>query len=300
LTANLSSFLHFAKLIVRYPDIPQLYNESWFEALFVSYREHISGTFHEQFLEFLSANAILNACACANYPYPEFLSQVVRPEINRYFRALWQEGSEKVKTNIVMNIRKEYTDNLLNDDSDSVSKRVHSVYHLSRFDYNDRAGFMKSALSKETHLSVKLSLYFGAIKAGDFEKEEELFQLLLADSECSDANRGYHLTYYSDMVMGDTLPFKDNPSLTWNGTLEAFMRHFDASDDGHYFLWRINLLTMQQLFEARKNAEPVDSAAIQKIKTAIQNSSRDKYPEFQSKIQKAFENMVSAWEKFLS
>ncbi|MDR1689117.1 MAG: NACHT domain-containing protein [Clostridiales bacterium] len=280
-------------------DIPQLYNESWFEALFVSYREHINGTFHEQFMEYLSAHAIVYACACGSYPYPEFLSQVVRPEINRYFRALWDESIQTIKAGVIRNIKTEYTNNLLSDNSTSISKRVHSVYHLSRLKHSERDEFMSSALSKEGHLSVRLSLYFGAIKAGNFEKEEELFQLLLYNSEFSDANRGYHLTYYGDMVMGDKMPFKDDSSMNWNGTLEAFLRHFDTSDDGHYFLWRINLLTMQQLFEARQSCAPVDSTVIQTIEMAVQNSGKGQYLEFQNKVATAFESMVSTWKKYL-
>jgi hypothetical protein len=280
------------------PDVPQVYNESWFEVLFVSYREHINGTFHEQFMEYLSAYAIVNACAFGNYPYPEFLSQVVRPEINRYFRALWEEGTKTLQKGVIENIKTEYVKNLLNDDSTSVSKRVHSVYHLSRLIYFESDGFISGALVKEGHLSVRLSLYFGAIKAGSFEKEDELFQLLSCDQEYSDANRGYHLTYYGDMVIGDKMPFKDDPAINWNGTLDAFMRHFETSDDAHYFLWRINLLTMQQLFEARQSNFPVNTAIIQRIEMAIQHSDNKRFPEFHCKITDAFESMVNNWSKY--
>jgi hypothetical protein len=279
-------------------DIPNEYTESWFEALFVSNREQISGTFHEQFLEFLSANAILNACVCTSYPYPEFLSQVVRPEINRYFRELWQESPDEVKNNTIRNIKMEYTNNLLYDNSTSVNKRVHSVYHLSRLCFNDRDDFIYSALSKETNISVRLSLYFGAIKSGDLEIEEELYQLLLNNPEYSDANRGYHLTYYSDIIMDDKLPFKDNPAMTWSGTLDAFLRHFNSSYDRHYFLRRIELLTMQQLFDTRKNNYPLDLSKLQIIKKHVHYPKTAKYPEFQNKVVSSFNAMEAIWHKY--
>jgi len=288
----------FEKLQENLPYIPQLYNESCFEALFVSYREHINGTFHEQFLEYLSANAIFHACNSAKYPYPGFLSQVVRPEINRYFRALWQESSAADKNNVILNIKKAYNDRLLNEDPVSICTRVHAVYHLSRFYFEDRAAFINNALTREPHISVKLSLYFGAIKSGDLDKEEELFQLLSCNPSYSDANRGYHLAYYNDMIMNDILPFKDNPALPWTGTLTAFLRHFRSSDHGHYYLRRIDLLTMKQLFEVRKSNEPVDKSALDEIETLIFTPVIQSHPEFQEKVEAAFNDMKATWDSF--
>ena len=277
-------------------DIPHIYNESWFEALFVSYREHINGTFHEQFLEFLSANAVLNACVTASYPYPEFLSHVIRPEINRYFRALWGESTSAYKDRIVANIRLEYLRDLLDDDHVLISRRVHSVYHLSRLDFVGRDAFINNALSKETHISVRLSLYFGAIKSGDLVKEEELFQLLIGNAEYSDANRGYHLAYYNDIIIDDKLPFRDNPSISWNGTLDAFLRHFSSPDEGHYFLRRIDLLTMQQLYEARQGNPLLDDTVIERFESLIRCPISAKHPEFQAKIEQAFKTLVLVWK----
>jgi hypothetical protein len=202
-----------------------------------------------------------------------------------------------VKNDVINNIKSLYMTNLLDDDDVSaITKRVHSVYHLSRLQVDDRDKFIDQALSKEKNISVRLSLYFGAIKSGSLEKEEKLYQLLKSNPEYSDANRGYHLAYYSDMIMENKLPFKDNPSLVWNGTLNAFLRHFGSLDDGHYFLWRIDLLTMRLLMEVRNSTQPVDSDIIDKIEKHIcDRNNLLNYPEFQNKVKIEFEKMVSTW-----
>lgn len=265
------------------PDLPFDCSVKRFEALFDSYEDKIFGTFHEQFLEYLVANACVDACRLATYPYPEFLEYVVRPEINRYFRAIWSGLTANDKVKVLTNLFHLYSENLIDDSYKSVSKRVHATYHICRFNVPDRKKIMDMLFTKETHVSVRLSLYFGAIKLGQLDREQEFFELLENDPAYNDANRGYHLAYYGDAAMGTTMPFKDYPEREWSGTLVAFLRHFNSKDVEHYFLRRIDIVTMKHLIIARKSTSPLTAENLAHFIQKVESSSfASDYPEFQA------------------
>lgn len=271
------------------PMMPFDYSASHFEALFDCSDDELFGTFHEQFLEFLVANTIYIACNNATYPFPEFLSYVMRPEINRYFRAIWHECSASEKEQIVTNLHNQYLHNLGDDSFDAVSKRVHAIYHIGRFESPSRQEFLRKAFNVETHISVRLSLFFGAIKMGWLDDEQKFFELLTTDKNYNEANRGYHLAYYSDAIMGDSLPFQDDIQKKWTGTLRAFMRHFKSEEVGHFFLRRIDLLTMKHFVEARSKVEPLSKEIIDELEQLTYASPFcDTYPDLQSKIVSVF------------
>jgi hypothetical protein len=248
----------------------------------------IVGTFHEQFLEYLSAYAILIACIEVEYPFPEFLGEVVRPEINRYFRALWREKNSTEQGQILDNIKNLYTKKIFSDDDASIMQRIHAIYHLSRMDFSGNTAFINSVLTCEPSISVKISLYFGAIKLGLLDKEGELYQLLSTNAEYSNSNRGYHLAYYDKIAAADKLPFEDDISTQWTTTSNAFLRHFESKEDGHYFLWRIDLLTMRQLMIARNNPAPIDEDVLANIKALICNPTNKSHPEYQQLVEAEF------------
>jgi hypothetical protein len=278
--------------------MPFDYSASHFEALFDSSGDEIFGTFHEQFLEFLVANTIHIACCSATYPFPEFLSYVMRPEINRYFRAIWRECLANEQRQIVTNLHNQYLDNLGDDSFIAVSKRVHAMYHIGRFDTPERQEWINKAFNSETHISVLLSLFFGAIKMGRLDDEQKFFELLTKDMNYNEANRGYHIAYYSDAIMGASLPFQDNTQKKWTGTLKAFLRHFNSGDVEHYFLRRIDLVTMKHLVEARNEVEPLSKDIIDELKRLIYSSPfGGTYPEFQSKIESAFVDLKEIFER---
>ncbi len=266
-------------------------NESWFEAVFMSNQSTIVGTFHEQFLEYLSACTILSACLNEIYPFPIFLGVVVRPEINRYFRQLWNEKNYADKTKILDNIKELYLNNLLSDDDLPLMQRIHAIYHLSRMKFDGNTEFINSVLKIEKNTSVKISLYFGAIKLGLLDKEEELYQLLLTNKEYSDSNCGYHLAYYGDIASLEKPPFKDNPNVPWTATLNAFLRHFQSTEEGHYFLWRIELLTMRQLIMARSASSLLNEDILLQIKDLISNPPNERYSQFQQDVKIEFEKL---------
>lgn len=286
------------KLNNKLPSIPADYKVVLFEALFDSNKDEVFGTFHEQFLEYLVANTIYLACIKKSYPYPEFLNYVMRPEINRYFRAKWLKGSPEQMNVIVENLCLQYNQNLLHDKFENISKRVHAVYHITRFSTDKRNEFIEGAFRIEKHTSVLLSLYFGAIKLGRLDDEERFYNLLTKSSDFSDANRGYHLAYYSDAIMGEQLPYKDDIEIDWVGTLRAFVRHFESKNREHYFLRRIDLTTVLQFMDARQKTEPLSKETLERLEYLVNNPSVTDFPEFQSKIEDAFIAVRNAWKKY--
>lgn len=275
------------------------YSEAYFEALFDSVGDKILGTFHEQFLEFFTANSMCIACRKSQYPFPEFLNYVIRPEINRYFRAILHEYPEKEQRDIIANLYDQYLKNLGDDSFDAVLKRVHAIYHIGRFSIPDVQNLLDKVFKIETHISVRLSLFFGVIKMGNLDEEQNFFELLTTDNNYNEANRGYHIAYYSDAIMGNSLPFKDNIQKTWDGTLRAFLRHFKSEDEKHYFLRRIDLVTMRHLVEARKMLEPLSVDIVNEFELLIQSSNfKSIYPDFQTKIEETFGCLKKMLEDF--
>ena len=282
----------------RIPNIQDLVNMSWFGALFDCSDDYIIGTFHEQFMEYLIATILIDACLAKQEPYPDFLKVVMRPEINRYFRMLWENCVDHDKEAIFTALYEQYCQNLGDDTQPAVSTRVHAIYHIARLDWPRREEYLDKAFKIETNISVLLSLYFGAIKMGRLDREQAFYELLLSESSYDEANRGYHLAYYSDAIVGDHLPFKDDTRNNWKGTLNAFERHFSSTEPGHYFLRRIDLTTMRQLISARKDIGPLSKDFLEVLKEKIEEplyTDQEQYREFNDKIKKEYMLLVETY-----
>lgn len=253
----------------------------------------VSGAFHDQFLEYLVARALCDACLKKKIPYPTFLQYVIRPEMNRYFRGIIREKDEIVKRKIVKNIEGQYYKNLGEDRFEAVATRVHAVYHLSRIETDERAALLERIYALEKHTSVRLSLLFGMVKLGYLDKEEEFYQELTNDEQFSKANRGYHLAYYSDKVFDERhMPYMDDGSTPWDGTLNAILKHMRSKGKQHYFLRRIELRTMIHLIQARQCTLPLSQEIMVELETEIiytpNPAWKREYALFQEKIEAEF------------
>ncbi|WP_373484484.1 DUF4062 domain-containing protein [Acetobacterium sp.] len=277
-------------------DLGNGYNECLFEILFDTNGDIIFGTFHEQFLEFLVANLLLVSCLENKYPYPEYLKYVMRPEINRYFRAIWIESMSEKKAKVIENLQQQFYCCLGDNKNENVSMRVNAIYHISRFKFDNQNEIINRAFSIEKHISVRLSLFFGAIKMGRLDDEKEFFNLLTTSEEYNMSNRGYHLTYYSDMIIGDSLPFIDDEKVGWIGTLRAFQRHFESNKIEHYYLRRIDLVTMLHLIKSRNSMEPLTQDLLDHFSKLTYNPPFSDNIEFQTGIEEAFENVKEQCE----
>lgn len=258
--------------------------------------ETVSGAFHDQFLEYLVAKVLCDACLKKVLPYPTFLQYVIRPEMNRYFRGIIREQDESVKATIVENIENQYYRNYGSDCFEAVATRVHAVYHLSRIETDERASLLEKIYTLEQHISVRLSLLFGMVKLGYLDKEEEFYQELIKDEQFSKANRGYHLAYYSDKIFDERhMPYLDDGSTPWDGTLNAILKHMRSKKKQHYFLRRIELRTMIQLIQARRYTQPLSQELMVELETEIIYSPnpawKKEYASFQEKIEAEFANL---------
>ncbi len=283
----------------RIPNVQDRVNLSWFGALFDCSDDYIIGTFHEQFMEYLIATILIDACLAKQEPYPDFLKVVMRPEINRYFRMLWENCVDHDKEAIFTALYEQYYQNLGDDTQPAISTRVHAIYHIARLDWPRREEYLDKAFKIETNISALLSLYFGSIKMGRLDREQAFYELLLSESSYDEANRGYHLAYYSDAIVGDNLPFKDDVRNNWESTLKAFERHFSSEDPGHYFLRRIDLITMRQLINARKNVGPLSEDFLKMLGEKIEEplyKDQEQYQEFNDKVSEEYRLLVEAYQ----
>ena len=281
------------------PQYGKSYNESIFESIFDTSGEFVFGTFHEQFLEFLVAITLNYACFKKKKPYPEFLKYVVRPEINRYFRGIWDESIDSEKEKIANNIFEQYKNNVGLSDNTAIATRVHAIYHISRLNSRLREENLHRAFSIENNISVRLSLYFGAIKMGWLKEEEQFYNLLVENQEYNMANRGYHLAYYSDIPPEGDLPFFDSGEADWSNTLKAFIRHFESDRREQYFLRRIDLITMLQLMEARKSPGPLTKDILEYLEELTFNPVVRNEKDFQQKVENTFKAVKIEFEKHL-
>lgn len=268
-----------------------------FDTLFEWKSDCLIGTFHEQFMEYLVATLLIDACRERKEPYPEFLKIVLRPEINRYFREIWKELSNTEKQQIYESIEKQYFENVGETSDDGILIRVHSVYHMCRLESMNREKSICRAFESEKNISVLLSLYFGAIKLGQLDKEETFYNLLSQD-DYSRANRGYHLTYYADMPQNGVLPYFDNGNSDWQGTLKAFERHFHSGKLEHFFLWRIDLYTMKELLKERRKTFPLTSEIIAEISSIISSHSFQGYDEFYKKVEQEMISLIEVFKDY--
>lgn len=262
----------------------------------------VSGAFHDQFLEYLVARVLCDACFKKKTPYPTFLQYVIRPEMNRYFRGIIREKDEIVKKKIVKNIEDQYYRNPGEDCFEAVATRVHAVYHLSRIETDKRAALLEKIYALEKHTSVRLSLLFGMVKLGYLDKEEEFYQELINDEQFSKANRGYHLAYYSDKIFDERhMPYMDDGSTPWDGTLNAILKHMRSKGKQHYFLRRIELRTMIQLIQARQCTQPLSQEIMIELETEIIYTPnpvwKREYALFQEKIEAEFASLKALFRE---
>ena len=273
---------------------------STLDALFEWKNDILSGVFHEQFMEFLVADYLICACVSKKDPYPEFMKLVIRPEINRYFREIWNTKSKTKRELIYKAISNQYFENVGKTDEESILIRVHAVYHMCRLQIEDRKKDMERVFETENNVSVLLSLYFGAIKMGWLDKEEEFYNLL-QNPEYSRANRGYHLTYYDDIIPNGTLPYEDDNVSLWNGTLRAFERHFKSKKMEHFFLHRIDLYTMKELIISRKSVLPLNSTILSEFESIINSCEYANQPQnikYAEAIRKEYVGLINVYEHY--
>jgi hypothetical protein len=267
---------------------------------FLDIRPHtgeILGMFHEQFMEHLLAMELVRCCVTREYPFPEFLKYEIRPEINRIIRTLWLSRNEEGIFATLGNLWKIYEDCLGKIDALSIAVRNHAMYYIGRLpDPRARNALMKADKMEEEPF-VKLSIAFGLMKLGDYDKERELFAKLNQDPQWDKANRGYHLVYYGDWtIKNENPPYLDDGTNSWGNTLRALLRHIRSKEGRHVALRRIELLTIRRLLEARKSHGPMTKDHLGIIKESVEHMF-DKPKGFKEEVEKACKELEETFNK---
>ncbi len=267
-----------------------------YEVVFDLRGEYAFGAFHEQFLEFLVAYTLAYACLEKIMPYPDFLKYVLRPEINRYFRGIVARKSEMEQQSIFNNIKDLYWSCAGKTTDDDILKRVHAVYHLSRLPSQNDEEQIDRIFNSEKEWAVLQSLYFGVIKKGNLQRENELFELLNSNEECCNSNLGYHLAYYDSVLSQISLPYGDDASVGWDGSLRAFQRHFSRKDTEHYYLRRIDLITMRQFMQFRKNRGPLTDEILKQFDAWLEETPHGVNQEYQALVTEEFQRLKETYK----
>lgn len=260
---------------------PQLFNSLFH----INNYKEISGTIHEQFLEFFVSKYFNESLLSRNHR-TDFFEIVLKPEINRIIRTLWRHESDSNKSLILDTLWSIYKNHLASRESKYISIRTHVVYHIGRMPIQEASSLLSEALDSENNIAVRLSIYFGLIKRGDILREQELYDLLKMQEDWDCANRGYHLVYYSDWaITNETPPFYDNGSHKWERTLQALLEHICSNRDEHYYLRRIELFTIKRFYEVTNEKTLLSDEIMQKIESALKIG---KIEDFDKKIADEF------------
>ena len=276
-------------------------NEAFLGILEINtFTNRVKGMIHEPFLEHLVAYSISEGMKNSMYPYPESLDYVIRPEINRIIRAIWNEQDESFLTDTAQNLWNIYLYNLASDDTKKIFRRNQAAYYIGRLDNDISLEKLREAKDLEKNTSVILSISFGLIKKGDFQEEESLYEKLKTESEWDIANRGYHMVYYRDLKAGEP-PYRDPGNIEWNNTLNALLRHLESHEKRHLTLRRVELFTIRRFVETRKNKGPVTDEIMKRIDNAMNewnDLSSNEWVTYFKKVKQELQALKKSWNSY--
>ena len=261
----------------------------------------VTGFLHEQFLEHLVANSVANGIKDYQYPFPSSLEYIIRPEINRIIKSIWQTFDEDSISQTLKNLWDIYINTLSKKDSINILIRNQATYYIGRINNEKAIDKLREAKGLETEILVKLSIGFGLIKSGDFKTEDESLKLLKQKNEWDTGNRGYHLVYYHDwQIKSEKPPYYDPENINWKNTLQALLRHVASKHPQHIALRRIELFTIKRFIESRGQKGPLTNEIMDKLKNAINSgSNHPNNPNFNSLVKEEFHDLESSWQKLI-
>jgi hypothetical protein len=256
----------------------------------------VKGMFHEQFMEYLLAKGIISSTIENIYPFPDFLTHEIRPEINKIIRISWNFNKNEEIGRSLGNLWDVYQLHLGKTDVRSIAIRNHAIYYIGRLPDEKARDKLETANEVEKEIFVKLSIAFGLIKMGDYEMESRLYDNLKNYELWDKENRGYHLVYYGDWILkDDTPPYIDDGIKPWNRTFSSLLDHIESNEKQHIALRRIELLTIRRFIEVRIPLPPPAKHELKSIKKSVENM--DDSPEG---FKKAVESELIELEKLIS
>lgn len=300
-TLNMKTLLR--KIENTRPELSQICKKEMFSALFEirPYTDQVTGMLHEQLLEHLSARVIVRGIEENKYPFPQTLSYVIRYEINRIVRSIWEESDEQGLQNSLENLWFVYTDTLGKNSATDLMKRNQATYYIGRLGLSDSVTRLRQANNTEDNLFVRLSIGFGLIKLCQFDIEEAFYTKLTKEEKWDIGNRGYHLVYYRDWQPEGAPPYNDPGNISWSNTMRALLRHINSNAPRHIAMRRVEIFTIKRFVETRGDPGPLDEKRLNAIEHALEELEIDQKEhvpkDFSLKVQSEYSDLKTVWEK---
>ena len=255
----------------------------------------IKGSYHEQFLEYLTALAIIEGCLKNEYPDPSCLYTIIRPEINAMIDMEYYSRNKDDREIIYKRFFDQYVEGIMSENSYDALRRIQALYHISKLDAVNSTNYLYMALKSETSIIIKPSLMFNVVKKGDLTIEEEFISELKSSTELSIHNRGFHLAYYGDRIYNKMPYLDDDTNIEWTNTYNALLRHFERLERQYYYIRRIDLYMIYDFMSVRNSVGPVRKEDLEKIRTVIEQPGINS--EFDLKVKKEFDLVVELFIK---
>lgn len=249
------------------PEVASTCKQEAFSSLFDINRitNSVVGMIHEQLLEHLVAQVIFYGMLDEKIPFPESLNYLIRPEINRNIRSIWESFDHDTQDRILEHLWHAYIHAL--DDEANITLRNQATYYMGRIPTDEAVRKLEYAKKLEKNLFVKASIEFGLVKRLCFDAEREFLDMLKCNDELDSANRGYHLFYYRDWQIKDGKPpYLDPCNVPWNKTLMALLRHLESHSAKHVALRRIELFTIKRFINTRNSRGNLTDQIMDKIR----------------------------------
>lgn len=253
----------------------------------------ILGMLHERFLEYLVAERLVVSLISGTAPFPEFLSAIVRSDVNMFMRGLVTRAEVRDREAVLGNLTRAYEESV-GDSAANVAIRTHAAYFLSRLGGAADLDRLEAAAGRESAIPVRLSIMFGLVKDERYDQERLLCGLIQTNEEWASANRGYHLAYYGDLAGAEVrLPVHDPLGTDWQNVLRALTRHILSPDPRHVAMRRIEIVTIRQLLESRGRRGPLSGDAIIELDDAIGRTPGD--IPFHDELMTEWDRLLVTW-----
>ena len=253
----------------------------------------IKGTYHEQFLEYLTSFAIVEGCLDNHYPYPNFLWHMLRPEINAMIGMEFNSRTAKERESIYEKFWEQYLNGLAGYEMKDALKQIQAIYQVTKLKAKNSDKYLQIALKYEKSMVVKPSLMFNAVKNGDLDIEEQFLEELKECNELAQNNRGFHLAYYGDRSYPQMPYLDDDINYEWSNTYNALLRHFERKEDHYYYIRRIDLHMIQEFMLVRGSVGPVTFDGLRRVRLHLEKQGKD--ADFDLKVKIAFNTVVEQY-----
>jgi hypothetical protein len=252
--------------------------------------DHVSGFFHEVFLEFWLAAYITDVIVhledgVASSGDPDSICAIFSLHrsrlVNRLIRG--RLASESLRPTAVSALRSAYE----RLDVGAIYARNQLIYLLGRLsDEADAREFLAQLWRTEDSDFVRYSVGFAATIAGDLTIEREFYEALRASESFTNLCLGYHRVYYGDLPDYDErkLPYYDDGIGPAGRAQRALIRRLRKRGSHYAFLRRIEAYTLRKLIETH-GADRDTALAVRDLAMTLLHDSPDVRRELRAPLE---------------